>query len=124
MSTWLPGRVETRRRKYGNSTASGFDSNKEARRFRELELLVKAGIVRNLQLQVRFEVVPKQQGEQPVHYVADFVYEELVACANGPGGHWEKVVEDVKSEPTRKSREYVIKRKLMLYRHGIRIKQT
>ena len=118
MSTWLPGRVETRRRKYGNSTASGFDSNKEARRFRELELLVKAGIVRNLQLQVRFEVVPKQQGENGVYYVADFVYEELVS------GRWEKVVEDVKSEPTRKSREYVIKRKLMLYRHGIRIKQT
>ena len=44
-------------------------------------------------------------------YVADFVYED-----NG-----DTVVEDTKGMRTK---EYVIKRKLMLYRYGIRIKET
>jgi hypothetical protein len=119
---WVPARSQARRRKYGNNRDSGFDSNKEAARFRELELAVKAGVVRGLQLQVRFELIPAQDGERPVYYVADFVYEELQA--NGPGGHWVREVEDCKSEITRKNREYIIKRKLMRHVHGIRIRET
>jgi len=119
---WLPGRTESKRRKYGNVKVGGFDSNKEAARFRELELAVKAGVVRGLQLQVRFELIPAQDGERAVYYVADFVYEELQA--NGPGGHWVREVEDCKSEITRKNREYIIKRKLMRHVHGIRIRET
>lgn len=93
-----------------------FDSQKEAQRYRELWLLRKAGEITNLQRQVRFELIPTQRidgkvVERSVTYVADFVYED----------HGEIVVEDVKGLRTR---EYILKRKLMLYMKGIRIKET
>ena len=93
-----------------------FDSQKEAQRYRELWLLKKAGEITNLQRQVRFELIPTQRVdgkvvERSVTYVADFVYED----------HGEIVVEDVKGLRTR---EYILKRKLMLYMKGIRIKET
>ena len=50
--------------------------------------------------------------EKPVHYVADFTYR----LKNG-----EEVVEDCKSEYTRREKDYIIKRKLMLYVHSIKI---
>ena len=93
-----------------------FDSNREADRYCELKLLEKAGLIKNLQCQVRFELIPplKKTGEKTeraVFYIADFTYEE-----NG-----DLVVEDVKGMRTR---EYIIKRKLMIWRHGIWIKET
>lgn len=93
-----------------------FDSLKEARRYRELWLLKKAGEITNLQRQVRFVLIPSQRidgkvVERSVSYIADFVYED----------HGEIVVEDVKGLRTR---EYILKRKLMLYMKGIRIKET
>ena len=93
-----------------------FDSQKEAQRYRELWLLKKAGEITNLQRQVRFELIPTQRVdgkvvERSVTYVADFVYED----------HGEIVLEDVKGLRTR---EYILKRKLMLYMKGIRIKET
>ena len=91
-----------------------FDSKKESLRFRELQLLEKTGEIENLQTQVKFELIPKQEGERATNYIADFMYQE-----NG-----KTVVEDVKSEITRKKPEYVIKRKLMLERYEIRIRET
>ena len=115
-----------------------FDSKKEARRYAELKLLEKAGVIQDLQCQVKFELIPKQYDETPtgklytrgerkgqekmervlvenaVSYVADFVYTE-----NG-----KKVVEDVKSSITAKDDTFIIKRKLMLWVHGIKIKIT
>lgn len=104
-----------------------FDSVKEYRRFCELSLLEKAGAITELQRQVEFELIPVQrepntigvrggikQGkviEKKCSYIADFVYTE-----NG-----EKVVEDTKGF---KTKDYIIKRKLMLWVHGIRIKET
>lgn len=93
-----------------------FDSKKEAVRYCELLLLERAGAIQNLQMQVRFELIPSQRidkkvVERPCHYVADFVYEE-----NG-----KKVVEDTKGF---KTKDYVIKRKLMLWVHGIRIREV
>ena len=96
-----------------------FDSHKEARRWQELRYLLRAGIISDLQRQVEFELIPAQRDasgkllERAVTYKADFVYVE-----NG-----QYVVEDVKSEAT-KTREYVIKRKLLLYTHGLRIKEV
>lgn len=49
-------------------------------------------------------------------YKADFVYE---VCQ--PDGTWKWVVEDTKGT---KTKEYIIKRKLMLYIHGISVKET
>ena len=87
-----------------------FDSTKEGERYLELKLLLKAGKIRDLQMQVEFELIPKQAGERACKYKADFVYH---MADTG-----KMVVEDVKGKRTR---EYIIKRKLMLWRHGIKI---
>lgn len=93
-----------------------FDSRKEARRYSELLLLERAGAIQGLQRQVKFELIPSQRYdgkviERPCHYIADFVYKE-----NG-----NLVVEDTKGFRTK---DYIIKRKLMLYLCGIRIKEV
>ena len=98
-----------------------FDSVKEANRWQELRILERAGEIRDLQRQVPFVVIPTQRDEngklieKEVRYVADFTYIEK--------GKLTRTVEDVKSEATR-TREYIIKRKLMLYRNGIRIREV
>ena len=93
-----------------------FDSLKEARRFGELSLLQKAGILTDLETQVKFELIPAQRidgkvVERACHYIADFVYTQ----------DGKKVVEDTKGY---KTKDYIIKRKLMLYKFGIRIKEV
>ena len=101
--------------KYGNhkTTIDGitFDSKKEAARYQELRLMERAGLIRDLKRQVKYELIPKQPGERAAHYTADFVYTQ---------GE-QTVVEDVKGLRTR---DYVLRRKLMLWRHGIRILET
>ena len=78
--------------------------------------LEKAGAIQNLHRQVKFELIPSQRidgkvVERPCAYVADFLYQQ---------GD-EMIVEDVKGY---KTPEYRIKKKLMLWRHGIRIKEV
>jgi hypothetical protein len=111
----MDGRVSS---KYRNkkTTLHGltFDSKAEAKRYLELVMLQNTGAITNLELQVPFELIPKQGNERPCTYIADFVYFE-----NG-----ERVVEDLKSPATRKKPDYVIKRKLLLFRHGIRLKES
>lgn len=113
-----------------------FDSRKEAQRFLVLKAMEKAGEIRDLKRQVRFELIPTQREvsgsiykrgprkgqlkpgkviEQPAYYSADFTY---IDCKTG-----ELIVEDCKSDAT-KTKDYVLRRKLMLYFHGIRIKET
>lgn len=92
-----------------------FDSQKEYQRWCELRLLERAGVITNLQRQVSFVVIPKQATEEACKYIADFVYEE-----NG-----ETIVEDVKGYKKGPAYNlFVIKRKLMLEKYGIRIKET
>ena len=123
--------------KYGNKkiTVDGitFDSKREYNRYCELKLLEKAGEISNLRRQVKFVLIPAQyekaterytrgrnkgklkQGaliERECAYIADFVYID-----NKEG---EKVVEDTKGMRTK---DYVIKRKLMLKNYGVRIKE-
>ena len=109
-----------------------FDSKKEARRYQELLLLQKAGEIYMLERQKVYELLPAQREpdtvgrrggiikgkllERAVEYVADFVYTDK----NG-----KTVVEDVKG--FREGGAYavfVLKRKLMLYRYGIKIKEV
>ena len=90
-----------------------FDSRKEYIRWYELVLLQKAGQISDLNRQVKFELIPSQRiagkvVERACSYVADFVYTE-----NG-----KTVVEDTKGF---KTKDYIIKRKLMLWVHGIRV---
>ena len=96
-----------------------FDSMKEAARWQELKLLERAGEICDLQRQVPFVVIPVQKDERgkvierEVKYVADFTYVEK--------GKLTRTVEDVKGL---KTEVYKLKRKLMLYRNGIRIKEV
>jgi hypothetical protein len=78
--------------KYGNMKTGGFASKAEKRRSDELRLLERAGKIENIGMQVKYEVIPKQDGERAAHYFADFVYED---AATG-----ETIVEDVKGVRT------------------------
>lgn len=104
-----------------------FDSIKEYRRYCELKLLEKAGKISNLRRQVKYELVPNQYEasesgkngatrrgkllERKIYYVADFVYYR--------GDN--EVVEDTKGVRTK---EYIIKRKLLLWIFGIKIEEV
>lgn len=125
-----------RRSKYGNrkTVVDGitFDSKKEANRFRELQLLERAGKITALQRQVKYVLIPTQrefsneiykkgahQGhfkpgkvlEKECSYIADFAYFQ----------DNKYVVEDTKGVRTE---AYKIKRKLMLERYGIKVKEV
>lgn len=112
-----------------------FDSKLEADRSIILMQAVSQGRIRNLHRQVKYVLIPKQTEEYSVQlksknktltkvverecsYYADFVYEKRL-----PNGTWETVVEDTKSPATR-TPEYKIKRKLMLERYGIKIREV
>jgi hypothetical protein len=114
-----------RKSKYGNVKHEHdgmiFDSGRELARYKALRARELAGEIRNLRMQVPFLLIGKQKrsdgkAERECSYIADFAY-EVVATSRTE-------VEDVKSEPTRKKPEYVMKRKLMLERHGITIKEV
>lgn len=111
-----------------------FDSLKEYRRFCELSLLEKSGDITELQRQVVFPLIPTQREEtcevytrgknkglpkpgkvieKEVKYIADFVYRNSLTG--------EVIVEDVKGV---KTKEYVLKRKMVLYFHNIRIREV
>lgn len=107
--------------KYGNrkTTFGGkrYDSKKEAGRALTLSLMASAGSISGLREQVRYTLIPAQYingkcVERSVVYVADFVYVD-----NTTG---QTVVEDTKGV---KTKDYIIKRKLMLQVYGIRIKE-
>ncbi len=105
-----------------------FDSKKESQRYVYLRDAQKRGDIRNLRMQVKYTLIPAQYEtdrigrmagkirgrllEREVSYIADFVYID----ENGV-----EVVEDVKGMRTP---SYKIKRKLMLYMHGIRITEV
>jgi len=95
-----------------------FDSKKEANRYAELLLLERAGKIEDLRRQVKFELIPVQRvngkiAERAAAYIADFVYVD-----NETG---KTVVEDTKGVRTR---DYILKRKLMLYKYGIGIREV
>lgn len=125
------------RNKYGARKVTApdgqvFDSQKECQRYGVLRLLERAGKISDLRRQVKFELIPTQREvsteiykagpqkglpkpgaiiEKPVTYVADFTY-------------WQDgkyIVEDVKGC---KTEVYRLKKKLLLWTHGIRIKET
>ena len=95
-----------------------FDSKKEMRRYSELKLL----LLLPDQYEPSTEVYTRGENkgklkkgkllEKSCSYIADFTY-------NDRGGNY--IVEDVKGKRTK---EYIIKKKLMLYFHGVRIKET
>ena len=109
-----------------------FDSIRESKHYKKLKEQEQAGKIKDLRLQVKYELIPKQVEvkeryskktgkrikdevktlELPVYYIADFVYTDEKG---------QEVVEDVKGMRTP---DYVLKRKLMLYIHGIKINEV
>ena len=128
---WEAELKKGKKSKLGNKklTVGGitYDSEREYKRHLELIVLERAGVISDLRTQVKYVLIPTQREpdiigvrggvkpgkliEKECAYIADFVYRE-----NG-----REVVEDCKGFRTEK---YLIKRKLMLYVHGIRIKET
>lgn len=110
------------------------DSKKEADRWCELKLLERAGKISDLKRQVPYELIPAQYEavprysksgrrlkdgqrcvEKSVVYIADFEYVD----EDG-----KRIVEDTKSSVTAKKESYIIKRKMMLWVYGIRVKEV
>jgi hypothetical protein len=110
-----------------------FDSIRESKHYKKLKEQEQAGKIKDLRLQVKYELIPKQVEvkeryskktgkrikdevktlELPVYYIADFVYTNVETS--------EVVVVDTKGFRTP---DYIIKRKLMLYIHGIKINEV
>jgi hypothetical protein len=115
---------QERRGKYKNRrvTVDGlkFDSEKEAGRWFDLVALEKAGQIAELKRQVPFELAPavhlagEKRKKPALRYLADATY--VIAG--------QLVVEDTKSDVTRKLGEYRIKKHLMATVHGIHIKEV
>ena len=99
-----------------------FDSQRERDRYGELALMAKAGQISDLRYQVKYELIPPQvrddgTKERGISYTADFVYEQ----------DGKTVVEDSKGYRNPASATYakfVMKRKLMLYIHGITVMEV
>ena len=97
-----------------------FDSKKELERYIELKALKDKGLITDLEIHKPYVLIPSQYVdgkcvERAVKYYADFSYK-----VNG-----EEVVEDVKGcRHSVAYNLYVIKRKLMLERYGIRVSEV
>lgn len=125
--------------KYNNTkvTCDGhtFDSKHEYQRYCELKLLERGKVISDLELQKEFVLIPNQYRteerygkngrrlkdkqillEKKVSYFADFCY-----TLNETG---ETVVEDAKSEITRKDKAYILKRKMLKYFYGISVREV
>ena len=119
-------------KKYTSYDGQVFDSYKEYNRYNELQMLEKAGVINELNRQIKFVLIPAQYEEtdevytkgprkgqkkdgklleRECAYYADFTYKE-----NG-----NRIVEDTKGMITK---DYILKRKMMLYFYGIRIREV
>lgn len=94
-----------------------FDSKKEMKRYKDLELLESTDYICNLELQKRFllqEGYTNAKGKKirPVYYIADFYYFDCVEKK------W--IVEDVKGIRTE---TYKLKKKIFEYKYKIEIQE-
>lgn len=106
-----------------------FHSKKEAGRYDQLMLRLHAGGIRKLRLQQDFTLqeayTDPMTGERvrAIRYKADFAYERATEPDRTGEVHWIRVVEDVKSRPTR-TKDYILKRKMMMEKLGIQIQEV
>ena len=152
MSTFVTGNKFGAKKITDPATGFVFDSKAEYKRWCELRLLERAGKISRLRRQVSYELIPAQREESTevykagphkglpkpgkliekgVTYIADFVYEVPYRQYSDKDGElifadgWKTIVEDTKG--CKKGAAYdlfIIKRKLMLYIHGIRVKEV
>lgn len=123
-------------RKTPDGRTISFDSQKEARRYDELMVLLQAGKIKDLKLQPQFTLqeaytTPEGVRSQAMRYQADFAYKKLATnrYMEDPGGcyeyvdEWVSIVEDVKS-PATKTRVYEMKKKLLREKFEIEITEV
>lgn len=92
-----------------------FQSVKEASRWQELKLMERAGEITGLVRQVKIELIPKTKLYRACYYIPDFAYFDKRSGKT--------IYEDVKGGNFR-TKEYLLKRKLLYWRHGIEILET
>ena len=90
-----------------------FDSRAEANRYCELKILLRAGVIKELRMQVPYVLIEKSKYGRKIVYKADFVYNEK----------GETIVEDVKSKPTMTG-VYKLKKRMLAEKYGIEIKEV
>ena len=99
-----------------------FKSTKEGDRYRDLKDLQRSGQIKDLELQPRYKLIDGvkfsdgSRAKPALRYTADFRY---IDCRTG-----KEVVEDVKSEITKESTDYKMRRHMMLAIHGIEVLET
>lgn len=129
----ITNEAKTKVKKYRNKEVYidgiKFDSQKEGDRYVFLRGCEEQGVITNLELQPKFELIPSVKEEYIVHlktkdkvktrtlqlainYKADFRYKK-----NG-----EEVVEDVKASPKMLTKEFELKAKLFFWRFGKRVR--
>ena len=122
-------------KKYNNTKVEydgiKFDSKKEMQRYIVLKDAENSGVISNLELQVKYELIPAVREEYiehlktkdkvktrtlqlPITYTCDFQY-----LKNGV-----LIVEDVKASPKMIPKEFVLKEKMMFALKGIKIKKV
>lgn len=105
--------------KYYSIKCNGKDSRKEYRRGVYLKELERLGLIKNLREQVPFILQEKfidSAGnlERSIKYLADYVYFDNDEESRTFG---KEIIEDVKSEITKKNLDYIIKRKMLKLRY-------
>lgn len=108
-----------------------FDSKKEMKRYIVLKKAQEDGIISDLMLQVKFELIPavrekyikhlktkdkecERTLQRPITYTCDFTYYK----------DGEYIVSDVKSSPKTLPKEFLLKEKMMFALKGIKIKRV
>jgi len=109
-----------------------FDSKKEARRYQELLMQIKAGLIFDLKVKPKFKIMVL--GQSLCNYTADFSYEETIFPATGlvDGSFVETkilVVEDTKGKDPKtgwdtRTPVYNLKKRLMRIVFGIEVRET
>lgn len=111
-----PGRIKHDTIRYDGKV---FDSKAEYERYIELRIMEQKGLISDLKEHPEFEIIPRQLSTtgktlfRPARYTADFSYVRDGVLH----------VEDVKSEYTRLEKDYILRRKLMLYHNGIYVEE-
>lgn len=121
---------QKKRSKYGNRKVVRdgikFDSEREAARFAELKVLRAMGKIRDLRLQANFTLVEGYttiDGERikPMVYREDFTYERAAEPDCNGTVYWLREVEDAKGA---KTKDYLLKKKLMQDKYNITVREV
>lgn len=111
-----------KRRKYGNikvvSDVMKFDSKKECARYNALVSLESVGLVRNIELQPKYNFY--LNGKWEFSYSADFRYESQIDHPD----KWVIIIEDVKSKATQKNSTYRLKKRIIQNEYNIKITEV